>query len=292
MSFHGGLLGVLMALAFFARRRAQARRRRLRFRVAIARHRLRRRAHRQLHQRRALGQGDRRAVGGRRRRHGAAPVAALRGRARGPRAVRDPVVVHVAAAAIAGRHPACSWSVTASSASPSSSCACPTRIAATCCSAGSRWGRCCRLPMIVDRPGHAGPGLSRAASRPATRSRAEADAAVPRPDAPRARARRPQGRSHRHRHALRVRLPDALRPRRGFPAGHDQEAAPEVDRPRAAVVPARRHQRALPARERRDDLGRVGGRGGRARSRLRRAVALLAPPPTAARSTRSRARSS
>jgi hypothetical protein len=45
-------------------------------------------------------------------------------------------------------------------------------------------------------------------------------------------------RPHRHRHAVGVRPPDALRPRRGLPARHHQEAAPEVDRPRAALVPA------------------------------------------------------
>jgi thymidylate synthase len=36
----------------------------------------------------------------------------------------------------------------------------------------------------------------------------------------------PQGRPHRHRHALGVRLADALRPGRRFPAADDQEAAP------------------------------------------------------------------
>ena len=62
---------------------------------------------------------------------------------------------------------------------------------------------------------------------------------------------------------------------RGLPARHDEEAAPEVDRPRAALVPRRRHQRRLPAGERRLDLGRVGGRAGRSRAGLRQAVALV-----------------
>ena len=97
---------------------------------------IRRRPHRQLHQRRTLGQADRRAVGRGRRRRAAASVAALRGGPRRPGAVRDPVVVHVAAAVPLGADRGCSWCATACSASPWSSCACPTRIAATCCSTG------------------------------------------------------------------------------------------------------------------------------------------------------------
>ena len=57
---------------------------------------------------------------------------------------------------------------------------------------------------------------------------------------------RPQ-RPHRHRHALGVRLPDALRPGARLSGHHDQEAASEVDHPRAAVVPRRRHQHQIPA---------------------------------------------
>ena len=45
-----------------------------------------------------------------------------------------------------------------------------------------------------------------------------------------------------------------------LPAAHDEEAAPQVDHLRAAVVPARRHQREVAAGARRDDLGRVGRR--------------------------------
>ena len=68
----------------------------------------------------------------------------------------------------------------------------------------------------------------------------------------------------------------------GLPAGDDQERALQVDRPRAAVVPARRDQHALSARARRHDLGRVGGRERRARPGLRQAMALLAGAATAA----------
>ena len=57
MSFHGGLLGVLIALWLFARTRAQALARRHRFRRAARAAGTRRRAARQLHQRRALGHG-------------------------------------------------------------------------------------------------------------------------------------------------------------------------------------------------------------------------------------------
>ena len=46
----------------------------------------------------------------------------------------------------------------------------------------------------------------------------------------------------------------------GLPAAHHQEAAPQVDRPRAAVVPEGRHQHALSQGARRHHLGRVGRR--------------------------------
>ena len=86
---------------------------------------------------------------------------------------------------------------------------------------------------------------------------------------------RPQ-RPHRHRHALGVRLPDALRPGEGLSGHHHQEAASEVDHPRAAVVPGRRHQHQIPERQRRHDLGRMGRRERRPRPGLRQAMALLA----------------
>ena len=53
----------------------------------------------------------------------------------------------------------------------------------------------------------------------------------------------------------------------GFPAAHDEEAAPALDHPRAAVVPQRRHEHPVPARQRRHDLGRVGRRERRAWAR-------------------------
>ena len=103
-------------------------------------------------------------------------------------------------------------------------------------------------------------------------------AAVPRPPPADPRRRRGEGRPHRHRHAERLRPPDALRPARGLPAGHHEEGARPVDLPRAAVVPARRHQRQVAPGPRRHDLGRVGRRGRRPRPGLRLPVALLADP--------------
>ncbi len=85
--------------------------------------------------------------------------------------------------------------------------------------------------------------------------------------------------------------------RAGLSAPHHQEAPRPLDRPRAALVPARRHQRRLPARARRAHLGRVGGRGRRARPDLRPAVAGLggtgrrAPRPDRARDRGPAARS-
>ena len=101
-------------------------------------------------------------------------------------------------------------------------------------------------------------------------------AAVPRPRRRGARARRAQVRPHRHRHAVGVRAPASLRPRGQLPAAHHEEAAPQVHPLRAALVPARRHQRALAAGARRDDLGRVGRRERRARPGVRLPVAPLA----------------
>ena len=63
---------------------------------------------------------------------------------------------------------------------------------------------------------------------------------------------------------------------RGLSAGHHQEAAPEVDRPRTALVPGRRHQRQISQRPRRAHLGRMGRRARRSRPGLRPAMALLA----------------
>ena len=86
---------------------------------------------------------------------------------------------------------------------------------------------------------------------------------------------RPQ-RPHRHRHALAVRLPDALRPGAGLSRHDDQEAASEIDHPRASVVPFGRYQHQISQRQRRHDLGRMGRRERRPRPGLRQAVALLA----------------
>ena len=63
MSFHGGFLGVLVALWLFARARQQALARRHRFRRAAGAAGARRGAPRQFHQRRAVGPRDRRALG-------------------------------------------------------------------------------------------------------------------------------------------------------------------------------------------------------------------------------------
>jgi hypothetical protein len=57
--------------------------------------------------------------------------------------------------------------------------------------------------------------------------------------------------------------------------GHHEAAASPLDHPRAALVPGGRHQRRRPAGQRRDDLGRVGGRARRSRPGLRPAMALL-----------------
>src|SRR5215203_733392 len=90
---------------------------------------------------------------------------------------------------------------------------------------------------------------------------------------------RPRGtqvRPHGHGDALRLRLPDALRPVPGLPPADHQEAAPALDHPRAALVPHGGYERPLPPPARRHDLGRLGGRGGEPRAGLWLPVALLA----------------
>ena len=62
----------------------------------------------------------------------------------------------------------------------------------------------------------------------------------------------------------------------GFPALTTKKLHLQVDHRRAAVVPARRHQRALAAGARHHDLGRVGRRRRRPRAGLRLPVAVLA----------------
>ena len=74
----------------------------------------------------------------------------------------------------------------------------------------------------------------------------------------------------------RLRPPDALRPARRLPARDDEEGALPLGLRRAAVVPARRHQREVAPGPRRHDLGRVGRRDRRPRADLRLPVALVA----------------
>ena len=69
---------------------------------------------------------------------------------------------------------------------------------------------------------------------------------------------RAQERPHRHRNAVGVRAAAALRSGRRLSAGHHQEDPPALGRLRAAVVPARRHQRRLAARARRHASGTSG----------------------------------
>ena len=64
----------------------------------------------------------------------------------------------------------------------------------------------------------------------------------------------------------------------GLPAAHHQARAHPVGGRGAALVPLRGDQRQVAARAGRDDLGRVGRRGRRARPDLRLPVAVLAHP--------------
>ena len=86
---------------------------------------------------------------------------------------------------------------------------------------------------------------------------------------------------------LGVRPSDALRSRRRLPAGHDQEAAPEVDRPRAALVPRRRHQHQIPQRSRRHASGTNGRTRTAISARSTARSGARGRRRTAARSTRS-----
>ena len=70
---------------------------------------------------------------------------------------------------------------------------------------------------------------------------------------------------------------------RRLSAGHHQEAARQIHHLRAAVVPARRHQRQISQRPRRHDLGRMGRRQRRSRPGLRPAMARRGRRRTAAR---------
>ena len=63
---------------------------------------------------------------------------------------------------------------------------------------------------------------------------------------------------------------------RRLPARHHQEGARQIADPRAALVPARLDQRPLSQRAWRHHLGRVGGREGRAWTRLWPPMAVVA----------------
>ena len=62
----------------------------------------------------------------------------------------------------------------------------------------------------------------------------------------------------------------------GFPLLTTEEGPPQVDHPRAALVPARRHEHRVPEGARRQDLGRVGRRRPASSGRSTATVALLA----------------
>ena len=95
-----------------------------------------------------------------------------------------------------------------------------------------------------------------------------------------------------HRHAKRLRPPDAVRPRRGLPAGDDEEDPHPVGLRRAAVVPARRHQRQVAQGPRHLDLGRVGRRRTATSARSTATSGAPGRRPTGGTSTRSRRSSS
>ena len=71
-------------------------------------------------------------------------------------------------------------------------------------------------------------------------------------------------------------------------AAHHQKAARQIDRLRAALVPARRHQHQVSQRARRTHLGRMGRRERRSRPRLWQTMALMAGGGRRHASTRSR----
>ena len=70
-------------------------------------------------------------------------------------------------------------------------------------------------------------------------------------------------------------------------AHHHQEAAPQVDRPRAALVPRRRHQRQVSQRARRHASGTNGRTSAASSARSTAGSGARGRRPTAARSTRS-----
>lgn len=87
---------------------------------------------------------------------------------------------------------------------------------------------------------------------------ANSNETIPRPTQPYPHRGGTQGGPHGDGHHQRVRPSDAIQPRRRFPLPDDQEAPSEVHHLRTAVVPARRHQRALPSGAWRPHLERMG----------------------------------
>ena len=140
---------------------------------------------------------------------------------------------------------------------------------------GTRGGRRAAFGPGVDRASGTVAGRGKLAHLP-TQSRVGPHAPIPRPDGTHSCRRRGEARPHRHRHAVGVRPSDALQADGRLPDAHHQEAAPEVDRLRVALVPRRRHQHQIPEGSRGPHLGRMGRRARRPRTGVRPTVALVA----------------
>src|SRR5438552_4464126 len=105
-------------------------------------------------------------------------------------------------------------------------------------------------------------------------------AAVSRPSPACSRRRSAARGPHWHRYVVDLRRASALRSaadRPGVPVADDEKAPHQIDRLRAALVFARRHEHQIFERARRHDLGRVGRRKRKSRAGLRRAMAGLGP---------------
>ena len=266
MSFHGGLSGVLIAMWLYGRRKG------IKFfdltdAIApwcVGRHLLR--PHRQLHQRRALGQGHepRRAVGRDRERRAAPREPALRGVPRGPRAVvralvytRKPRPTAAASGLFLMLYGAFRIVIEFVRV--------PDEQLGYLAFGWVTMGQLLSLPMVI---------LGAVIFTLALRQGLDGDSA-PSEDTPRRPRRRCRRRPARRgcgsisiscgrssRPALaRTTAPAPARSvvfgqqmrfdlAEGFPLRHDQEAAPALDHLRAAVVPARRHQRRASCNER------------------------------------------
>src|SRR6185437_8034035 len=122
--------------------------------------------------------------------------------------------------------------------------------------------------------GHGGTGFARQRD-----GFAPSRAAISRPAARRAGDRRRPAGSHKYRYALAFWRPGPVRSEPGLPAADDQEAAREVDHLRAAVVFAGRYKCALAPAKRGKNLGCMGRRERRPRTRLWQPVAKLARRP-------------